>query len=132
MKNNKHLSIVLATHNEEENIANCLQSVRSIADEIVIVDGSSTDKTREIAKRFGARVFKRSNPKNFHINKQIALQKARGDWILQLDADEIVTPELASEISAVVLGTNQETNKYYEPQKEKLFKRHQKIIEERW
>ena len=86
----KKLSVALATYNEEKNIARCLESVKDIADEIVIVDGSSQDKTVEIAKTYGATVHITSNPKIFHINKQKAIDMSKGDWILQLDADEVV------------------------------------------
>ena len=71
-KQNK-LSVVLSTYNEEKNIGDCLESAKDIADEIVVVDGSSTDKTREIAKKFGAKVIKTTNPRIFHINKQKVL-----------------------------------------------------------
>src|SRR3990167_2681312 len=76
------LSIALATFNEEENLARTLESVRDIADEIVIYDGQSTDKTVEIAKSFGARVIVGKNYPIFHVNKQKAIDVCTGDWIL--------------------------------------------------
>lgn len=96
------LSVVLATHNEENNIRACLESVLHWCDEIVVVDGASTDKTVEIAKSFGARVIQSDNPPNFHINKQKAITQAKGNWMLQLDADERVTKELRKEIDQVI------------------------------
>lgn len=96
------ISVAIATYNEEENIKDCLESIRQLADEIVVVDGSSTDNTREIAKRIGAKVIKTTNKPMFHINKNMAIDACQGDWILQLDADERVTPELAKEIKSVV------------------------------
>jgi len=102
------LSVVLATYNEEKNLASCLESVKDLADEIVIVDGTSTDSTVEIAKGFGARVKTTTNKPNFHINKQIAIDEASKDWILQLDADEVVSPELATEIKSIV-GSHEST-----------------------
>ena len=84
------ISVVLATFNEEKNIERCLESVKSFADEIIVVDGSSTDETREIARKLGAEVIKTTNKPNFHINKQIAMDHAKGDLVLQLDADEVV------------------------------------------
>jgi glycosyltransferase involved in cell wall biosynthesis len=90
------LSVVLATHNEEKNIAKCLESVKDLADEIILVDGDSTDQTREIAKSFGAKVFQTTNKQNFHINKQMAMDKAKEKLVLQLDADELVDEELKS------------------------------------
>ncbi len=96
------LSVVLATFNEEKNLPSCLSSVRELADEIVIVDGTSTDNTVEIAKSFGARVRVKDNPPIFHINKQIAIDMATKNWVLQLDADEQVTPQLAEEIKTLM------------------------------
>lgn len=82
------LSVVLATYNEEKNIEKCLQAIVDIANEIIVVDGSSTDKTRELAEKHGARVIKTTNKPNFHINKQMAMDDAKGELVLQLDADE--------------------------------------------
>ena len=96
------VSVVLATYNEEVNLPSCLDSVKDLADEIIIVDGSSTDKTVEIAKKYGAKVVVTDNPPIFHINKQKAIDMATKDWILQLDADERVTPELKEEIKRVI------------------------------
>ena len=87
-------SVVLATHNEEKNLAKCLESIKDLANEIIVVDGDSTDQTIIIAKKFGAKIFQTTNKKNFHINKQMAMDKATGDLILQLDADELVDEEL--------------------------------------
>ncbi len=100
------LSVVLATYNEEENLGRCLESVYKFADEIVIMDGQSTDKTVDIAKKFGAKVTVTTNKPNFHINKNMAIDAAKGDWILQLDADEVVSPELAREITSHLGGVN--------------------------
>lgn len=98
----KRLSIVLATFNEEKNLPKCLESVKDIADEILIVDGTSQDNTVKIAKEYGAKVYIRENPQVFHINKQIAIDKAEGMWILQLDADEVVSKELKEEIKKII------------------------------
>lgn len=112
----KKLSVVLAVYNEEEKLEACLNAVKDLAWEIVIVDGGSTDKTVDIAKKFKAKIIQTTNPQNFHINKNKAIDAAKGDWILQLDADEIVTHELASEIKKV-LNENSETNGYWIPRK---------------
>jgi len=96
------ISVVLATYNEERNIGDCLKTVKDWADEIVVVDGESKDRTVEIAKKFGAKVFVVPNKPIFHINKQMAIDKAKGEWILQLDADERVTRELKEEILSTV------------------------------
>lgn len=108
------ISVALATYNEEENIGPCLESVRGWVDEIVIVDGFSTDRTVEIAKKHGAKVFITTNKPIFHINKQIAIDKCRGDWILQLDADERVSEELKNEILSIL---EPEFAAYYIPRK---------------
>ncbi|MBI2596231.1 glycosyltransferase family 2 protein [Candidatus Daviesbacteria bacterium] len=124
------LSLALATFNEEDNIGNCLKSVEDLVDEIVIVDGGSTDKTVEIAKNYGARVYITDNPPIFHINKQKALDLTAGSWILQLDADERVSSKLAVEIKKVISMTDQEIQKYQDslPNK-RLFVAHQKLID---
>lgn len=103
-------SVVLTTHNEEKNLAKCLESIKDLADEIIVVDGESTDKTKEIAKSFGAQVFSTTNKKNFHINKQMAMDKAKGDLILQLDADELVDTEL-KEFIQKLLGSLEKKEK---------------------
>ncbi len=126
------LSVVLATYNEEKNLGRCLSAVKEIADEIVIVDGSSTDKTVDIAKSFGAKVVVCDNPPIFHINKQKALDLASSGWILQLDADEVVTPQLAKEIKMIISLDDREIEVYQQNLKERdLFLRHQRLIEER-
>ena len=107
------LSVVLATFNEEKNLPALLDSVINLADEIIIVDGSSTDKTVEIAKEYGAKVVVVGNLPNFHINKQKAIDLATKDWILQLDADERVAPELAQEIKSEIRNPKSETNGYW-------------------
>lgn len=129
----KKLSVVYATLNEEINIVRSINSIKEIADDIVVVDENSTDKTREIARSLGARVFKSKHEPIFHVTKQKALDLARGDWILQLDADEVVTPQLAKEIKEVVNLTDSEIKQRIpkDRKKEKLFHRHQKLLEKR-
>ncbi|MEK7526373.1 MAG: glycosyltransferase family 2 protein [Patescibacteria group bacterium] len=128
------LSVVLAVRNEEANIGRCLSAVTDIADEIIIMDEYSTDKTVEIAQGFGAKVFSEPHHENFHITKQKAIDKAQGEWILQLDADEQVSPELAKEIREVITMSYQEikNRKIKDHRKWKLFMRHQKVIEEKY
>jgi len=113
MKEKRFLSVALATYNEERCLADCLRSVKELAEEIVVVDGSSTDQTVKIAKDFGARVIVTTNKPIFHLNKQQAIDACRGDWILQLDADEIVTPELATEIKAVIAADRPQPVAYW-------------------
>lgn len=126
------LTVALATFNEEKNLRACLASVQQIADEIVIVDGTSTDKTVAIAKEFGAKIKIVENQQIFHINKQKALEMATSEWILQLDADEVVSPELAKEIAYVIEMTEEEHEAYQDLlPKKRLFLRHQQLLEER-
>jgi glycosyltransferase involved in cell wall biosynthesis len=95
------LSVVIITYNEEANIGRTLASVQPlIADdkgEIIVVDSSSTDRTVEIAKSYGAKVFV-EEWKGYAAQKNSAIDKATGDWILSLDADEEVDPALAQQI----------------------------------
>ena len=95
------LSVVLAIFNESANLARCLDSVKEIADEIVIVDGNSTDDSIKIAKRYTKNILSTTNKANFHINKQQAIDTATGELILQLDADEVVSMELTEFILAI-------------------------------
>lgn len=93
------LSVVLAVHNEEKNLPRCLEAVKKLADEIVIVDGESTDQTAKVAKQFKTKVISTTNKANFHINKQLGNDAAKGELILQLDADEVVDEKLADFIT---------------------------------
>lgn len=129
---NMNLSVCLATFNEEEHIKDLISSVRTIADEIIVVDGSSTDKTASIAQKMGATVVVTDNPRIFHINKQKAMDMAKGEWILQMDADERISPALAAEITHVITMNQQEIEQYQAqlPLKN-LFLRHQQLIDER-
>lgn len=111
------LSVAIAVYNEEKNLEACLASIRSIADEIVIVDGGSTDNTVKIAEKFTHKIIHTSNPPIFHINKQKALDACTGDWILQLDADEVIPQKLRDEIQDVLQDGNTSVNGYYIPRK---------------
>jgi glycosyltransferase involved in cell wall biosynthesis len=101
------LSVVLITQNEDANLPRTLESVRPLVrdgqGEIIIVDSGSTDRTIEIARSHGARVF--SEPwKGFAAQKNSAIDKATSDWVLQLDADEALGPDLAQEIQQALKG----------------------------
>ncbi len=99
------LSVVIITHNEEANIGRTLASVRSLVSdgkgEIIVVDSGSTDRTVEIAKSFGTKVFV-EEWKGFAAQKNSAIDKATGDWVLSLDADEEVSTELAAEVTELL------------------------------
>jgi glycosyltransferase involved in cell wall biosynthesis len=99
------LSICLITLNEESNLARTLESVMPLVrdgeGEIIVVDSGSTDRTMEVAQSFGAKIFS-ERWKGFAAQKNSAMEKATGDWVLQLDADEALSPELANEIRRIV------------------------------
>jgi len=94
------LSVVVITHNEEEKITRCLGPVRW-ADDIVVVDSFSTDRTLEIAKPFTDRVYQRKWS-GFADQRNFGMKQAHGDWILFLDADEYVTQSLADRIRTLL------------------------------
>ena len=95
------LSIAIISFNEEANIARCIEAVKPIADEVVVVDSFSTDRTVEIAEALGATVY-REKWKGYVDQKNSALEKCAGDWILSLDCDEVVSDELAASLSAAL------------------------------
>lgn len=100
------ISVALATYNEESNIKVCLDSVADWVDEIIVVDGYSQDKTVAIVRKFkNAKVITTINLPMFHINKQKAIDACTSDWILQLDADEVVTEKLKQEILNTISDT---------------------------
>ena len=94
------LSVIIITKNESAHIGQCLQSVLW-ADEIIVLDSGSDDNTVEICKQYTDSVFITDWP-GFGIQKQRALDRAHGDWVFSIDADEIVTAELRMEIEKAV------------------------------
>lgn len=91
-----NVSVIVITHNEEENIRGCLESVKW-ADEIIVMDSFSTDRTLEIGKEYTDKVFQRAW-EGFGSQKQFALEQAVLEWVLSIDADERVSGELKEEI----------------------------------
>jgi len=91
------LSVGIITFNEEENLPRTLEAIKDIADEIVILDSFSTDNTVEIAKKYGAKVYQ-EKWKGFRDQKNSLLKKCNNEWILFLDADEVVSEELKRNI----------------------------------
>jgi glycosyltransferase involved in cell wall biosynthesis len=94
------ITAAIITFNEAENIRDACQSVAWV-DEIVVVDSESSDATRDIAASCGARVINRGWP-GFALQKQFATDQAANDWVLSLDADERVSPELKTSILKLV------------------------------
>lgn len=95
------LSVVVSAYNEEKALGRCLESV-SFADEIIVVDNQSQDRTVEIAKKYTAQIFSQKNILMLNTNKNYGFGKATGDWILNLDADEEIPKELAKEIQSLI------------------------------
>ncbi len=102
-----NLSVIVIVKDEADRITDCLSSVTDIADEIIILDSGSSDNTVEICKQFTEKVFETDWP-GYGKQKQRALDKATGDWVLSIDADERLTPGLADEIDAVIKSDPEE------------------------
>lgn len=98
----KHtLSVILITKNEADRVENCLRSVASVADEIIVLDSGSTDETVEICQRFTDNVTVTDWP-GFGKQKQRALDKATGDWVLSIDADEALDSDMQNALVALL------------------------------
>lgn len=102
------ISAIILTKNEERNIAKCLQSVKW-CDEAIVIDDNSSDKTLEIAKKHKAIVYSHPLNNNFSAQRNFGISKARNEWMLFVDSDEVVTDALAYEISSV-LGLKKDQN----------------------
>src|ERR1700689_5140049 len=100
IKHMKNLSAIILTKNSEDLIADCMDSL-SFCDEIIVIDDYSTDRTAELAKHLGASVFPYSS-ESFAKKRNLGLKKTKGKWILYLDADERVFPELRDAIQSVL------------------------------
>ena len=96
------LSVILITRNEEANLADCLASLEGIAQQIVVVDTNSSDRTLDIAKSYVAVIAQPQDWPGFGPQKNRALDLATGEWVLSLDADERLTPALKSEIVTAI------------------------------
>ncbi len=113
------LSVVITTWNEEENLPRAVASVKGFADEIVVVDTESTDRTVEIAKKLGCKVYSHKNTGIVEPVRNFSIAKARGDWVLLLDADEEITTALAKKIQEIV--KNQKGDYFRIPRKSIIF-----------
>jgi glycosyltransferase involved in cell wall biosynthesis len=98
------VSVVIIAKNEEDNMHDCLASVKGWADEVIVVDDNSTDRTVAISREYGAVIYERTM-ENEGIHRNWAAAQAKNEWVLYLDADERVTPELQQEIDAVLPST---------------------------
>lgn len=99
------LSAVVLSCNSEKKIANCLASLANWADEIILVDGASQDRTLEIAKSFKVRIYSHSFLGSFAEERNFGTQKAKGEWILQLDSDEVVSDNFKKKCEQVLPDT---------------------------
>ena len=108
------ITVAIITKDEERNIRDCLESVKW-ADEIVVVDNGSTDRTLSICQEYGARIFQ-EEWKGYSGQKNSAIEKAGNEWVLNLDADERVSPELRQEMQKS-LGENRDVDAFWIPRK---------------
>ena len=102
------ISAILITKNEEENLTKCLKSLTWV-DEIIIVDSGSTDKTQEIAERFNTVFYSHPTWQGFGKQKQLAQNYATSDWVIAIDADEVVSEELQASIKEALKGSDNNT-----------------------
>ena len=95
------LSVVIIAKNEERRIRRCLESIRWV-DDIIVVDGCSDDRTVEICRSYGARIVSHAFEGDFSIERNLGMEAATGDWVLQLDADDVVTAEFRRRVSEML------------------------------
>jgi glycosyltransferase involved in cell wall biosynthesis len=104
------LSAIILTKNAEELIADCIDSV-SFCDEIIVIDDNSTDRTPDLVKHMGAHVFSDA-PKSFAEKRNLGLKKAKGKWVLYVDSDERVSPELKKSIESITAKEKSSVSAY--------------------
>lgn len=128
MSSSPKISVALATRNEAENLPRLLHSLKGLADEVVVADAASTDGTVALLQEFGARVIHVSHDPMFHRNKQVAIDACAGDWVLMMDADEEISPELRAQINSVIHHHKVPVLSSFE---KKLFERHAHAAEQK-
>lgn len=114
-----NVSVVMIVKNEESNIREVLEGVKDWADEIVIVDDESTDNTCQVAQEYTDKIFKRKMDLEGK-QRNWAVSKAKNDWVMFIDADERMTPELQNEIGEVLSKNDGKTIAYWIPRKNYL------------
>lgn len=114
------ISVVVSAYNEEKTIIRCLESVKGWVDEIIVVDNTSLDKTATEAKKYTKHIIKKPNLLMLNTNKNVGFSKATSDWILNLDADEVVPQELQKEILRVI-NSNPSENAFWIKRKNYAF-----------
>jgi glycosyltransferase involved in cell wall biosynthesis len=105
------LSIFIIARDEADRIERTIEAVRSLSDDIVLVDSGSNDGTQDLAARLGARVIPNPWP-GYGLQKQFAEDQCRHDWLLNLDADEVVPPAMVAEIAALFAGSGPAADAY--------------------
>jgi glycosyltransferase involved in cell wall biosynthesis len=100
--NSETITIIINTHNEENNIKECIESAKLLSDNILVVDMESKDKTVQIANDMGAEVISFPHSNYVEPGRQFSINQAKNDWVFILDADERITPELSEEIKSIV------------------------------
>ena len=103
---NPKISAIIITKNEENNIKECLKSIKEIVDEIIIVDSYSTDRTIKIAEKYTKKIFLKKFEDNFSKQRNFALRQTQGEWILSIDADERLSLKLKKEIPKLIQTSN--------------------------
>jgi len=114
------LSVIILTHNEQKHLRDCLASVRDFADELLVLDDDSTDRTLDIAREMGSRVESRKMD-NFPNQRNAAIELARGDWIFFIDADERATPAVGREIQSLVSNLQSPVVGFWIPRRNIIF-----------
>jgi (heptosyl)LPS beta-1,4-glucosyltransferase len=114
-----NLSVVINVRNEEKNLPNAIASVKNLAEEIVVIDMESEDKTVEIAKKLGAKVFTHNNTGYVEPARNFGVEKTKNEWVLIIDADEKIGKDLSLKIKETV--KNQEADYFRIPRKNYIF-----------
>jgi (heptosyl)LPS beta-1,4-glucosyltransferase len=113
------ISVVISTLNSGDDISKAISSVKSLADEIVVVDMESSDNTSDIAKKLGSKVYSHKKEKYVELVRNFMISKATGDWILIMDPDEEIPPKLALKLREIV--KKPEADYYRIPRKNMIF-----------
>lgn len=116
------VSVIVLTKNEEKNIEECLKTLKWV-DEVIVVDDDSKDRTVEIAGEMGARVFSRALGGDFSVQRNFALRQAQGKWVLFLDADERVSPQLRAEIKSVISDQGSVISGFYLKREDRMWEK---------
>jgi len=122
------LSVVMAAHNEQDLLRDCLAALAGLADEIVVVDAGSTDGTAAVAEAGADRVIRTTNKPMLEINKNIALAAASRRWILVLDPDERISRRLRAQIRAVVEDDDERYAGYWMPRRNYILGRWMRMM----